>query len=158
MFHKLSYPIPATTTGFVFAFDRDYTVDVNPPTQRGERGVPLEWVRHLAHNTGHAVFATGNQALKDEAEIPGTSEVVEHHDELDYDVIYTKEQEEAVHPFEREKRVAHVGDLYPEAEQQIVIDDIDVSHVDGWTHYYPWDFVEAVEAGEILEEIDFPEA
>jgi hypothetical protein len=39
----------------VFAFARDWTVDVNPHPRHD--AVPLEWVRHLAHETEHAVYA-----------------------------------------------------------------------------------------------------
>jgi len=35
----------------VFAFDRDWTIGVNPTSRR-----PLEWVRHLAPDA-HAVYA-----------------------------------------------------------------------------------------------------
>jgi hypothetical protein len=38
--------------------------------------VPRSWVRHLAHETAHEVRATGNQALREEADIPGTSEAL----------------------------------------------------------------------------------
>lgn len=62
----------------VYAFDRDSTVDVNPPDD-GSRAVPLEWIRHLAHETDHVVWATGNQALTDEADIPGDREAVEQY-------------------------------------------------------------------------------
>ena len=49
----------------VFAFDRDWTVDVNPHPNR--QAVPLDWVRTLAHETAHPVYAIGNQDLADEA-------------------------------------------------------------------------------------------
>lgn len=49
----------------VFAFDRDWTVDVNPRPNR--QAVPLDWVRTLAHETVHPVYAIGNQDLADEA-------------------------------------------------------------------------------------------
>ena len=58
----------------VFAFDRDWTVDVNPNPNK--EAVPLEWVRHLAHETEHAVYAIGNQLLADEAAIPGVVDIV----------------------------------------------------------------------------------
>jgi len=62
----------------VFAFDRDSTVDVNPPDD-GSRAVPLAWMRYLAHETEHAVWVTGNQRLVDEAEIPGDDEAIERY-------------------------------------------------------------------------------
>ena len=57
----------------VFAFDRDDCVSSSPKTGP----VPIEWVRYLAHETQHEVWATGSQKLKPEAEIPGTEEMVE---------------------------------------------------------------------------------
>ncbi|QSG11537.1 HEAT repeats containing protein [Halapricum desulfuricans] len=62
---------------WVFAFDRDWTVDVNPHPQH--EAVPLEWVRHLAHETDHAVYAIGNQDLAEEAAIPGVVDIVGRH-------------------------------------------------------------------------------
>lgn len=59
--------------GFVFAFDRDDAVSSSPKTGP----VPIEWVRYLAHETEHEVWATGSQKLKPEADIPGTEEMVE---------------------------------------------------------------------------------
>jgi hypothetical protein len=61
----------------VFAFDRDWTVDVNPHPQH--EAVPLTWVRHLAHDTNHEVWAIGNQDLKDEADIPGIEALAERY-------------------------------------------------------------------------------
>jgi hypothetical protein len=58
----------------LFAFDRDDTV-TSSPEKTGP--VPVEWVRHLAHDTGHEVWATGNQKLKDEADLPGVEEMVD---------------------------------------------------------------------------------
>lgn len=62
----------------VLAFDRDWTVDVNPHPHRD--AVPLEWVRHWAHEAGHEVWAIGNQDLVDEADIPGTVESIRQRD------------------------------------------------------------------------------
>jgi hypothetical protein len=61
----------------VFAFDRDWTVDVNPHPRHD--AVPLVWVRHLAHETPHAVYAIGNQTLAEEAAIPGVVDIVGRH-------------------------------------------------------------------------------
>ena len=38
--------------------------------------VPRSSVRHLAHETDHEVRATGTQALREEADIPGTSKTL----------------------------------------------------------------------------------
>ena len=45
----------------IFAFDRDWTVDVNPHPSR--QAVPLDWVRTLAHETHHRVCAIGTDEL-----------------------------------------------------------------------------------------------
>ena len=56
----------------VFAFDRDDTLTNSPKTGP----IPIEWVRHLARETDHEVWATGNQKLKSEADLPGTDELI----------------------------------------------------------------------------------
>lgn len=124
----------------VFAFDRDRTVDVNPP--RGRRSVPLEWVTHLAHATEHEVWAIGNQRLKQEADIPGVAEAIERQPNL-------SGAPQAAVRYERDRRVRMVGALFPEAETYIVVDDVNLKHLDGWIHYFPWDFVTAVETGDL---------
>jgi hypothetical protein len=63
---------------YVLAFDRDWTVDVNPHPHRD--AVPLEWVRYWAHEAEHEVWAIGNQDLVEEADIPGTVESVRRRD------------------------------------------------------------------------------
>lgn len=60
----------------VFAFDREFTVDLNPHPTR--QAVPLDWVQTLAHET-HRVYAIGNQNLADEAAIPGVVDIVGKH-------------------------------------------------------------------------------
>ncbi|ESS10408.1 MAG: hypothetical protein A07HR60_02423 [uncultured archaeon A07HR60] len=45
----------------VLAFDRDWTVDLNPHPRHN--AVPLEWVRHWAQEKDHEVWAIGNQDL-----------------------------------------------------------------------------------------------
>lgn len=119
----------------VFAFDRDDAIDVNPHPSRGPM-VPLAWVRYLAHETEHEVWATGNQALKREADIPGKDEAI--------DLLDTEMQ---IPPMRRE-RVLMLSELFPNADEYIVVDDVDLSHLSGWTHYFPWDFVEEVERRE----------
>lgn len=119
----------------VFAFDRDETVDVNPP--KGRRAVPLSWVRHLAHETHHEVWAIGNQQLRDEAGIPGIEEALREF------------PGETTAGLTREKRIRMVGQLFPDADAYYVVDDLNLNHLDGWTHYFPWDFVTAVEEGHL---------
>lgn len=121
----------------VFAFDRDHTLDVNPH-HRKEPMVPLSWVRYLAHETNHEVWATGNQALCEEADVPGTSEALSR---VDYEPVGVG--------LDRRQRVTLLGQLFPEADRYVVVDDVDLSHPDGWEHYFPWTFVERVRAGHL---------
>lgn len=126
----------------VFAFDRDDTVDVNPH-HRMEPMVPLSWVRYLAHETPHEVWATGNQALRGEADIPGVDEALAR---VEYEPIGVG--------LDRRERVHLLSALFPDADRHVVIDDVDLSHLDGWEHYFPWTFVEGVRAGDIDPGVD----
>jgi HEAT repeat protein len=133
---------------YVFAFDRDWTVDVNPhPTHDA---VPLEWVRELAHATEHAVYAIGNQALAEEAAIPGVVDIVgQHADDWD-DWLGDKRPDGRYESFpQRRERLALIEDLHPNANEYVVVDDLDLSDVDSWTHYHAWEFVPAVEHGDV---------
>lgn len=132
----------------VFAFDRDWTIDVNPHPDRD--AVPFKWVRYLAHETEHAVYAIGNQDLTEEAAIPGVVDIVGRHpDEWD-EWLGGKRSTGRYERFpDRHERLALIEDLHPEAKEYIVVDDFDLSDVDGWSHYHAWDFVPAVEWGQI---------
>jgi hypothetical protein len=132
----------------VFAFDRDWTVDVNPHPHRA--AVPLEWVRHLAHETDHAVYAIGNQLLANEAAVPGVVDIVGMHPDAWGEWLGEKQPDGHYERFPtRRERLALIEDLHPEAEGYIVVDDLDLSDVAGWNHYHAWDFVPAVRQGEI---------
>jgi hypothetical protein len=137
---------------FVLAFDRDWTVDVNPHPRR--EAVPLDWVHYWAHDTDHEVWAIGNQDLVEEADIPGSVESVRRRGG---DVDALGEQDEAGY-YEwwptRVERLDILASLFPDADNYIVVDDLDLSDVDGWNHYHAWDFVEAVRGGEI--ELELP--
>lgn len=137
----------------VFAFDRDWTVDVNP--RPGHDAVPLAWVEHLAHETDHEVWAIGNQDLTHEAEIPGIVELSERYYEEGIDRL--GEQDEfgrfEFWPLRRE-RLRMLTEVFPDAVEYIVVDDIDLSDVDGWNHYYAWEFVPAVEEGDLPVETE----
>ncbi len=137
----------------VFAFDRDWTVDVNPHPHH--EAVPLEWVRHLAHETGHAVYAIGNQDLADEAAIPGVVDVVGRHpDEWD-EWLGEKTPSGRYEQFPlRRERLRLIEDLHQAAEGYVVVDDLDLSDVDEWEHYHAWEFVPAVEQHDI--DVDLP--
>jgi HEAT repeat protein len=132
----------------VFAFDRDWTVDVDPHPRHD--AVPLEWVRHLAHETPHAVYAIGNQTLAEEAAIPGVVDIVGHHPD-DWDEWLGEKQPTGRYERfpDRRERLALIADLHPDADDYIVVDDLDLSDVDEWEHYHAWEFVPAVNQGQI---------
>ena len=131
----------------VLAFDRDWTVDLNPHPNK--EAVPLEWVRYWAHETDHEVWAIGNQDLVEEAEIPGTVESIRRRDG---DIAALGEQNDYGRyewwP-ERQERLHILAELFPDAVRYIVVDDLDLDHVDGWDHYHAWEFVPTVRDGEI---------
>lgn len=132
---------------YVLAFDRDWTVDISPHPKL--EMVPIDWIRYWAHETPHEVWAIGNQDLVEEADIPGTVESIRRRDG---DIAALGELNEHGH-YEwwpsREDRLKILANLFPDAEEYIVVDDLDLSDVDGWRHYYAWDFVEGVRSGEI---------
>ena len=133
------------TENVVLAFDRDFTVDLNPHPTR--EAVPLEWVRYWAHETDHEVWAIGNQDLTDEADIPGIIELVRRRDG-NIDALGEQDQFGYYEWWpEREQRLHILADLFPNASEHIVVDDIDLSHVDGWEHYHAWDFVDEIRNG-----------
>lgn len=132
----------------MLVFERDWTVDVNPHPHH--EAVPLEWVRQLAHESPHAVYAVGNQDLADEAAIPGVVDIVGRHPD-DWDEWLGKKQADGRYerfPTRRE-RLSLIADLHPGAEGYVVVNDLDLSDVDDWDHYHAWEFVPAVEAGDI---------
>ncbi len=146
-----------STERIVLCFDRDYTVSVNPHPDH--RAVPIGWLQHWYHVEEIPVWATGNQHLKTEAEIPGIRDA-EHAwkeyitDGEDYD--YENSQFEDYIKPRRRDGLRLVQDVYEEAFPDedfrfIVVDDEDVSDLEEegpWTYYTPWQFVEAVENGE----------
>ncbi|MFW6018550.1 MAG: HEAT repeat domain-containing protein [Halapricum sp.] len=132
----------------VFAFDRDWTVDVNPHPNRD--AVPLEWVRHLAHETEHAVYAIGNQDLAAEAAIPGVVDIVGRHPDDWGQWLGEKRPNGRYERFPlRRERLSLIEDLHPEADRFVVVDDLDLSDVEGWDHFHAWEFVPAVKDGRI---------
>ena len=129
----------------VFAFDRDMTVDSSPDPGP----VPLAWVKWLAKETPHEVWAIGNQALKAEAGIPGINELRER---LDLPPKAAKRMEGVDHATrelsKRErnvnskiKRLNYLSELFSNATRRIVTDDFDLSGAQGWEYYSPADFV-----------------
>lgn len=137
----------------VFAFDRDWTVDVNPHPE--EDSVPLEWVRRLARRSEYRVYALGNRMLAEEASIPDVVDVVHRHpDDAERWLGQPTGGSFPERLPTRQERLSLIADLHPEAEKYVAVDDLDLSYVEGWTHYYPWDFVRAVNAGAC--QVDLP--
>ncbi|MFW6017468.1 MAG: adaptin protein [Halapricum sp.] len=139
---------------FVLAFDRDQTVDVNPPAEKD--AVPLSWIKHWAEEADHEVWAIGNQKLKSEAGIPGVREAVMRLENEWHREFSEAENDKHVDGWPRRaRRVEMLAELFPDADGYLVIDDKDLSYVEGWTHYFPWEFVDAVRGGELA--LDPPE-
>lgn len=146
-----------TSERVVLCFDRDHTVSVNSHPQRA--AVPTGWVQYWAHETDIPVWATGNQHLKSEAEIPGLSEAEflwnNYLDEGEYEYS-NSDFDHHIQPRRRDG-LRLIQDLYeatfPDEDFRfIVVDDVDVSDLAAegpWTHYFPWDFVAAVEYGSL---------
>lgn len=166
-------------TPYVFGFDRDETVSTNGPAERA--AVPIEWIRYLAHETDHEVWAIGNQDLKEEADIPGDDEAAALYEERWGDPNdHVEERTEpkleervidgpappdpdlttALHVrdvyggrLERQQRLRLLSALFPEATRYIVVDNFYLGHVDDWTHFFPWEFVSVVELGADLASV-----
>jgi hypothetical protein len=145
----------------VFAFDRDETVDVNPHPDPEKEPVPLAWVRHLTHHTEHAVYAHGHQALTLEAEVPGLRRAKERANDIEADSHWSEvlgvdiESRSYAEGLTRRERVRLVECVHPDAEEYVVVDDVDLSDLDGWQHYHSWEFVAAVREGK--RTFDLPE-
>lgn len=130
----------------VFAFDRDWTVDVNPHPD--QESVPLEWVRHLAHKTRYPVYATGSRLLGEEADIPDVVDIVHRHPDDSERWLGEPTRGKTTEKVpNRSERLSLLADLHPSADRFIVVDDLDLSYVPDWEHYYPEEFVDAVRAG-----------
>lgn len=152
-----------TTERLVLCFDRDDTTSVNPHPERAS--VPIGYVQYWAHETDIPVWASGNQHLKSECEIPGLSEAEFLWEEYIAGEEYEYENSEFENHIKPRRRdgLRLIQDVYQEAFPDedfrfVVVDDADVSDLSEegpWTHYFPWDFVEAVESGEFaLDEPD----
>jgi len=139
----------------VICFDRDLTVDINPPTDK--EAVPLALVKYLAHKKKTVdVWATGNRHLSKEASIPGTREAIELWEEL-YDKpvsdVYSYRHPKST-KLVRKDRMRLIHDLYKASRYThqsirfIVVDDTDVSDLEDWEYYTAWDFMDSVRRGE----------
>lgn len=112
----------------VYAFDRDFTVDVSLGP------VPLEWVTYLSQQQNCEVWAIGNQALCEEADIPGEVALREEFNKSD--------------PISaRTERLRLLEQLFDSAEKYVVVDDIDLTRMEPtWEYYHPEDFVKSYES------------
>lgn len=145
----------------VYAFDRDHTVDVNPHPERA--AVPLDWIVELRAREGTTVWAIGNQRLTHEAGIPGVVELQNRLGDrgartrglsllirLDWLLPATVSDGMIPAPVAellaslsmppRRERLKLLERLFPDAEAYVVVDDADLRDVEGWTHYFPWEF------------------
>lgn len=130
---------------YVLALDRDWTIDINSHPER--EAVPLDWVHYWAHETDHEVWAIGNQDLVYGAGIPGVVEAVQRH-HGDLEVLGERDDDGYYESWpSRERRLELLAELFPDAHTHFVIDDLDLSHVEGWEHYHAWEFVEEVQNG-----------
>lgn len=130
----------------VFAFDRDGTVD----TSGGP--IPLALVQELAQHA--RVWAVGNQALKQEACVPGLDEmraalprwnVLADPTGWTAEEIAADQQKQAHHILQKRIRLFHLGQLYPKTPVRLFVDDYQVT-TSGWTHIYPADFLSLAKA------------
>jgi len=150
-----------TTERIVLCFDRDDSVSVNPHSDH--RAVPIGWLQFWSHVEEIPVFASGNQHLRTEAKIPGISEAEHAWEEYVTGEEYEYENsqfEDYIKPRRRDG-LRLIQDLYEETFPDqtfrfVVVDDADVSDLEEegpWAHFFPRDFVEAVESGDFaLEE------
>jgi hypothetical protein len=136
----------------VLCFDRDQTVDVNPPMDG--KSVPLSWIQYYAHKTDLHVWATGNQQLQIEAAIPTPYEARQLLIDNEFKVEY---HSGGGHKY-RTDRLKIIDLLYNKISEDpkfIVVDDSKLSGFcsrnEGWNWYSPDDFVKQ------LNDIDVPE-
>lgn len=126
----------------LFAFDRDKTIDVS------EGPVPLALVKHLAFATPHEVWAMGNQLLCAEAGIPGLDVLLQRARSMGIEVDRMRElgAPSVQHAIYRDRmaRLELLAKLFPrlETRKRIVVDDADLSALEGWAWYSPARFME----------------
>lgn len=146
-------PIPET----VVCFDRDHTVSVNPHPER--RAVLLSWVKYLAHEDPTVdVWATGNQRLTEEARVPGISEAITCWQVLtvaDDPMAYQSRLPTDTRVPGRREGLELIRTVYERLAASIsrkprlvVVDDIDLTDLESWSHYFPWEFAERNETND----------
>lgn len=149
---------------YVVCFDRDFTIDVNPPVSDDREAVPLWWVKQLAHapEFDHVdVWATGNQRLCGEADIPGFADARALYEDYWTDPVHrrypSRSGELDVWEPSRQLGLQLIYELYQVYDGTlplfIVVDDFDLRTLEGFDHYFPWDFVDAVENGQAPLEV-----
>lgn len=107
----------------LICFDRDHTVSTgNPPGP-----VDVETVRVLGEQ--FIVYAHGNQRLCKEANIAGVADL--------WDKAGYRGGPLVGEP--RRNILRLLAARHPEADQRIVVDDEDLSDLEGWHYFAPWD-------------------
>jgi hypothetical protein len=124
----------------LFAFDRDLTVDSSPDPGP----VPLSLVIELARY--HEVWAIGNQALVEEAGIPGLAVLRQQLNMTPKQFSVVKRRDAELTKIERNikskiNRLNLLTQLFPFMKTCICIDDYDIS-TPGWIYYTPHQFME----------------
>lgn len=140
--------------------------------------VPLERLERLARETDHEVWATGDQSLALEAEMPGDDEALARYRERwgdptdhaedwlvgekwadrpptapDPDVVTAlAAYEREGHRPARHQRLRLLSALFPDADH-VAVCDRNVGYLEGWRSYYPWEFRAALEDGLINTEL-----
>lgn len=122
--------IDLSSSKLCFCFDRDATIHIG----KWPGPVPIEWVEYLSNNTDHEVWATGNPKLEQEASIPGHKNILK--EMPNHKSILHKNAG-------RHERLKLVRE-YVNADKYIVVDDVDVSNLEGFEYYSPSSFVKSV--------------
>lgn len=110
-----------------FCFDRDETVSIGHPPGP----IPLRIVEELSGSSKHGVWATGNQALKGEADIPGRDEAIE---QLPNHIA-------AAVRYPGRREILEIVYEVTDYDEYIVVDDVDLSDMEDFDHYFPDDFM-----------------
>ncbi len=124
----------------LFAFDRDFTVNVN------EGPVPLSWIKQLAKS--HEVWAIGNPLLRGEANIPGVEDMKSRMSMLPKPKSFGHLiGEHKANVSTKIWRMQNLNLLFPDISICIIVDDF-VSEIMGnwvgerdWIYSDPQDFV-----------------
>lgn len=118
------YPQNAEDPEVIACFDTDKTVDIGPGGQPGP--VPFGHIIELKQADDVSVWATGfNQSLRSRAGIPGMRELKELADSNESFV-------------ERDDRMRLIDEVFPDADEKYVVDDVDLSVLEPeWDYYIP---------------------